>query len=66
MKFTKLVPNIFYIDIQVGLDLFVDCLQFTIGYDDFKSAEPCCVINKDELSVFSIQSKKFAEKIVRT
>ncbi|NDC42222.1 MAG: hypothetical protein EBZ77_11855 [Chitinophagia bacterium] len=62
MRFTKLVPNIFYENIQDGLTLFVDCLQFTIGYDDLKSADPCCVIDKDQVSIFLIQSKEFAAK----
>jgi len=62
MKFTKLVPNVFYTDINVGLDLFVNCLEFTIGYDDLKSENPCCVIDKDGLAIFLIQSKEFAEK----
>ena len=62
MKFTKMVPNIFYTDIRVGLKLFIDCLGFTIGYDDLAAAEPCCVAGKDGLGIFIIQSKEFAEK----
>ena len=62
MKFTKLVPNIFYTDINVGLKLFIDCLEFEIGYDDLNAAEPCCVAGKDGLAIFIIQSKEFAEK----
>lgn len=62
MKFTKLVPNVFYADIKDGLELFVECLAFSIGYNDLNSQEPCCVVNKDELSVFLIQSKEFADK----
>lgn len=62
MKFTKLVPNIFYTDIKVGLKLFVECLEFTIGYDDLKSENPFCVIEKDGLAAHLIQSKEFAEK----
>lgn len=62
MKFDKLVPNIFYSDIKIGLDLFINCLEFTIGYDDLKSEHPCAVADKDNISVFLIQSKEFAEK----
>ena len=62
MKFTKLVPNIFYTDIQVGLNLFVECLEFSIDYDDLKSAQPCCVAGKDGLAIFIIQSEEFAIK----
>jgi len=62
MKFTKLVPNIFYADIKVGLNLFVECLEFAIGYDDLKSEEPFCVVEKDGLGIHLIQSKEFAVK----
>jgi len=62
MKFTKLVPNIFYEDIQTGLQLFVDCLQFEIGYNGLNEIDPCCVVQKDNLAVFLFQNKEFAEK----
>lgn len=62
MKFTKLTPNVFYTDIKVGIKLFVECLQFEIGYDDLKAEHPSCVINKDGLAIFLHQSKEFAEK----
>ncbi|KAA9035701.1 hypothetical protein FW778_20980 [Ginsengibacter hankyongi] len=62
MKFTKLVPNIFFEDINDGLKLFVDCLEFTIGYNDLDSKNPCCVVQKDTLSVFLFQNKEYADK----
>jgi hypothetical protein len=62
MRFTKLVPNIFYEDINDGLNLFIDCLEFSIGYSDFESENPCCVVQKDALSLFLLQNKEFAEK----
>ena len=62
MRFTKLVPNIFYEDINDGLSLFVDCLEFSIGYSDLDSVNPCCVVQKDSLSVFLFQNKEFADK----
>ncbi len=62
MKFTKLLPNIFYSDVKVGLKLFVDCLEFKIEYDDLQAEEPFCVIEKDGIGIHLIQSKEFAEK----
>lgn len=62
MNFSKLVPNIFYADIHVGLNLFIDCLEFTIGYNNLESENPSCIAEKDGLGVFIIQSKEFAEK----
>jgi hypothetical protein len=62
MRFTKLVPNIFFEDIKDGLNLFVDCLEFCVGYNDLESENPCCVVQKDMLSVFLFQNKEFADK----
>lgn len=62
MNFTKLVPNIFYEDINVGLDLFVNCLEFKIGYNGLAEKTPCCVVGRDGLSVFLFQSKEYADK----
>ncbi len=61
MKFTKLVPNVFYTDISVGLQLFIDCLEFTIGYDELQSESPFCAIEKDGLSLLLFQNKEYAE-----
>jgi hypothetical protein len=62
MRFTRLVPNIFYENIKDGLNLFVDCLEFSIGYNDLDSANPCCIVQKDELAVFLFQNREFADK----
>ena len=62
MHFTKLIPNIFYENIQDGLNLFVDCLEFSIGYSDLDSDSPCCIVQKEALSVFLFQNKEFADK----
>lgn len=35
MKFEKLVPSIFYVDINDGLKFFVDCLGFTLMNTNF-------------------------------
>jgi hypothetical protein len=40
MTFEKLVPNVFYVDINDGLKFFVDCLNFKITYSEIKSANP--------------------------
>ena len=40
MIFTKLVPNIFYKDINTGLKIFVDCLEFTIGHNEINTKNP--------------------------
>ena len=62
MKFTKLIPNVFYENIQDGLDLFVNCLEFSIGYQDLDSDNPSCIVEKDNLAIFLHQNKEFAEK----
>ena len=62
MNFTKLIPNIFYENIKDGLELFVECLEFTIGYNDLDSENPCCIVEKESLAVFLFQNKEYAEK----
>jgi hypothetical protein len=62
MNFTKLVPNIFYADIQSGLKMFVDCLEFTIGHNEISTASPFCVVEKNGLRVNLFQNKELAVK----
>jgi hypothetical protein len=62
MKFTKLVPNIFYEDIKIGVNFFVECLEFTIGFNDLDSEHPCCIVQKDGLLLFLFQNKEIADK----
>ena len=62
MNFTKLVPNIFYTDIKVGLRFFIECLEFSMGHEELNSDQPYCVIKKNELSILLFQNKEYAEK----
>jgi len=62
MNFTKLVPNIFYKDINDGIKLFVDCLQFKMGHSELKAKQPFCVVEKNELRVNLFQDKALAEE----
>ena len=62
MNFTKLVPSIFYADINVGLKTFVDCLEFTIGHDELNTDNPFCVVDKGGLSIMLFENKEYAEK----
>jgi hypothetical protein len=62
MTFEKLVPNIFYVDINDGLKLFVDCLGFAIGHDEIRSHQPFCVLEKDGLRVNLFQNAALAKE----
>ncbi len=62
MKFEKLVPNIFYIDIADGLKLFVECLGFEIEHDEIRSARPFCVVEKDGLRINLFQDAALAKE----
>lgn len=62
MNFTKLVPNIFYSNIQDGLKIFVDCLEFRIDHDEIKSKNPFCVVSKDGLSINLFQNEGLAKE----
>lgn len=62
MKFEKLVPNIFYVDIADGVRMFVDCLGFTIEHDERRSHQPFCVVEKDGLRINLFQDAAHAKE----
>jgi hypothetical protein len=62
MHFEKLVPSVFYVDINDGLKFFVDCLGFTIGHDEIKSAKPFCVLEKDGLRINLFEDAALAKE----
>jgi hypothetical protein len=62
MEFAKLVPNVFYVNIDNGLKLFADCLEFKIGHDELKSENPFCVLEKSELRINLFQNEKLAKE----
>ena len=62
MNFTKLVPNVFYADINSGIKIFVHCLEFTIGHEELDAKIPFCVVEKNGLRVNLFQNREFAEK----
>ena len=61
MSFSKLVPNVYYRDINDGLKFFVDCLGFNIGYQELKSNDPFCVIEREGLQMYLFQHAQLAE-----
>jgi hypothetical protein len=62
MKFTNLVPNVFYKDIKDALKLFIDCLQFKIQHDELKSDKPFCVIERDGLWINLFENSELAQE----
>lgn len=60
MNFSKLVPNIFYTDINEALKLFVECLAFEITHDELASNQPFCVIERNGLRINVFQNKELA------
>lgn len=62
MNFTLLVPNIFYVDINDALKLFIDCLEFSIEHDELKSAQPFCVIGKNGLRINLFENEALAKE----
>ena len=62
MNFSKLVPSVFYVDISDGLKLFVDCLQFSIVHEDFKTSQPYCVLGKDGIKIMVFQDEQLAKE----
>ncbi|GAB3341429.1 hypothetical protein GCM10027299_55640 [Larkinella ripae] len=62
MNFTRLVPNVFYADINEALKLFVDCLEFTIGHDEREAATPFCVLEKKDLRINLFENVELAQE----
>jgi hypothetical protein len=62
MNFIKLIPNVYYRDINDGLKLFIDCLEFNIGHEELKSQNPFCVIEKDGLQMYLFEDKELAKE----
>ncbi|CAN5521323.1 hypothetical protein BH11BAC3_BH11BAC3_13760 [soil metagenome] len=62
MTFTKLVPNVFYINIKDAFELFIDCLGFTIEHEELKSKSPFCVIVKDGLRINLFENAELAKE----
>ena len=62
MHFTKLVPNVFYKDINDALRLFVDCLEFKIEHDELATDRPFCVIAKDGLRINLFENEALANE----
>jgi hypothetical protein len=62
MKFEKLVPNIFYINIKDGIKMFVDCLGFAIGHDEINTPRPFCVLEKDGLRINLFENAELAKE----
>ena len=62
MKFTHLVPNVFYQDIHDALDFFVGCLEFKIVHNEVKSKNPFCVIERDGLSINVFENENLAKE----
>lgn len=62
MTFSKLIPSVFYTDLSDGLQLFVDCLQFTIEHKDLNATQPYCVLQKDGISIMVFQDEQLAKE----
>ncbi|WP_158880329.1 hypothetical protein [Rhodanobacter sp. L36] len=52
----RLIPKVFYADINVGLDLFVRCLGFEILHQD----ESISVLGRDGAKVYLMQNAELA------
>ena len=54
----RLIPKIFYNHLSEGLDLFVECLGFTVKYQDGELA----VVERDGAKAYLVQSAEYAAK----
>ena len=61
-KLIRLIPNIFYSDIQTGLKLFVETLGFTVVYKDAEAEHPFYIVKRDGVTIHLIEDAVFAVK----
>ncbi|MGF7079774.1 hypothetical protein [Mucilaginibacter sp. UYCu711] len=60
MRLNKVIPKIFYSDINHGLELFIDVLGFTIKY---KEDQPgFYIVARDGVTLFLVEDDEFAKK----
>jgi len=62
MKFTKVIPSIFYENINDGLKLFVDCLEFAVTHSELQTKAPLCVLEKGSLQLYLFQDAQLAKE----
>jgi hypothetical protein len=55
---TQLIPKIFFNRMEEGLDLFVNCLEFKVLYQDNSLA----VVGKDGAKAYVVESPEYAAK----
>jgi len=58
----KLIPSIFYADIEVGLRLFVKTLGFSVIHEDREAEQPLIVVERDSVKVHLVENAEFAAK----
>jgi hypothetical protein len=56
--FTALIPNVFYADLSIGLDLFVD----GIGMEVVHREEKFAVLGRDHAKVYVVEDAEYAAK----
>jgi hypothetical protein len=54
----RLIPKIFFNELNEGLDLFVDCLGFQVLYRD----ENLAVVSRDGAKAYIVESAEYAAK----
>lgn len=62
MKLTKLIPKLFYADIQVGLNLFVNALGFKVTYSEPETKTPFYLIERDNVRIQLVEDEEYARK----
>src|SRR5215467_7325080 len=54
----RLIPKIFYADVEIGIDLFVRVLGFEIAYRD----DTLVVVARDNAKAYLVEDAEFAAK----
>ncbi len=60
MKLNKVIPQIFYSNINDGLDLFIEVLGFTVKYKE--DQPPFYIVDRDGVTLMLVEDDEFAKK----
>ncbi|PPK84219.1 hypothetical protein CLV84_3987 [Neolewinella xylanilytica] len=60
MRYTRLVPSVFYPDLADALALFVECLQFSVLHQEEAAAQPYALVAKDGIKLMLFQDSRLA------
>lgn len=58
----RIVPKIFYSNLQNGIDLFVNALGFSVAHEDREVDRPVVIVERDHVVIYLIEDADLARE----